>query len=480
MSNGAPPSVRFGRRSTRGMILGLSTSRALVLTLATMVAVVALFVGGTRAFALSSFLWAPMFTLVFGRIAGRPMLEWSGTAAHYGARRLSSQHEYRARVARPRPAGTLALPGDGAAVRVYLDEASGAAMLHDPHRATLAVVASVRHPSFVLLDDDERAQRVASWGRTLAGLAPSGTCAAIQVLEATIPDPAKGQLAWWEEHGSDGEGFAEAQYAALLDQVRLDASTHRTTITISIDLKKAMRSNRSSSRALSGAASLLRGEMAGLSESLRQAGITCSGFLGEVELAAILRQAFDPGAELDATDPGARLEHAGPLAITESWDHLRHDSGYSSVLWISEWPRIEVPVDFLHPLVFAPGVRRCLSLIARPLPTEVALRQLRRERTDAATDSAQKARLGQLAELADQQAYEDLLERERSVISGHADVEFTGLVSVTAATLEDLERARQSIVRAAGQAACEVRPLYGRQLQGFLLAALPLGRSAFR
>ena len=332
----------------------------------------------------------------------------------------------------------------------------------------------------VLLDDDERSHRVASWGRVLAGLAQSGSCAAIQVLEATIPDPAKGQLEWWEEHGASSEGWAASQYQALLDQVRLDASTHRSTITLSLDLRKLARSSVSSTRALSGAATVLRGEMAGLSESLRQAGLTCSGFLGEAELAAIVRQAFDPATHLDPSDPGANLAHAGPLAVAESWDRLRHDSGYSCVLWVSEWPRIEVPADFLHPLVFAPGVRRCLSIVARPLAAEVALRQIRREKTDAVTDSAQKARIGQLADLSDAQEYEDLLARERSVISGHTDVEFTGLVAVTAASLEDLEAARGAIVRAAGQAACEVRPLYGRQLQGFILAALPFARSAFR
>ena len=69
--------------------------------------------------------------------------------------------------------------------------------------------------------------------------------------------------------------------------------------------------------------------------------------------------------------------------------------------------------------------------------------------------------------------------RERSVIAGHTDVEFTGLITVTAPTLDDLEAARAAISRAAAQAACEVRTLYGRQMQGFIAAALPLARSTF-
>jgi hypothetical protein len=150
------------------------------------------------------------------------------------------------------------------------------------------------------------------------------------------------------------------------------------------------------------------------------------------------------------------------------------------VLWVSEWPRIGVPPDFLHPLVFAPGVRRTLSITSRPLPTDAALRQIRREKTEAVADSAQKAKIGQLADLSDAQEYDDLLARERSVISGHTDVEFTGLVTVTAGTPDALDAAVAAVSRAAAQATCEVRPLYGRQMQGFITAALPLARTTFQ
>jgi hypothetical protein len=135
-----------------------------------------------------------------------------------------------------------------------------------------------------------------------------------------------------------------------------------------------------------------------------------------------------------------------------------------------------VPPDFLHPLVFAPGVRRTLSITARPLPADAALRQIRKEKTGALADQAQKARIGQIAELSDAREYQDLLDRERSVIAGHTDVEFTGLVTVTAPSLSALEAAQAATIRAAGTSACELQPLYGRQSQAFMIAALPLAR----
>ena len=473
-------SVRFSRRSTRGLLLGFSTPRVVVLGGATAVAIAALFLGGSMAFVASGLLWAPLVAAAVVRVAGRPAVEWAGTAAHFGARKATGQVEFRARPERPRPAGTLALPGDAASIRLYVDRGSGAAMLHDPHRQSLSAVLLVSHPAFALLDDPERSLRVSRWGRVISQLAQSGTCAALQVLEATIPDPARSQSDWWESHGKNDGSWAATQYQELLAQVRLESSTHRTTITLSLDLRAAARSIKAAGRAMRGAAEVLRGDMACLSEALRQAGLRPLRWLREEELAAIVRQVFDPGVQIDPTrDPAANLGHAGPVAISESWQRLRHDSGWSSVLWISEWPRIAAAPDFLHPLVFAPGVRRSLSITSRPLATDAALRQIRREKTGAVTDSAQKARVGQLADLSDSQEYDDLLARERSVISGHSDAEFTGLVTVTAPSPEELEAAVATISRAASQATCEVRPLYGRQLQGFIAAALPLGRTTF-
>ena len=79
-------------------------------------------------------------------------------------------------------------------------------MIHDPHRQTLCAVLSVSHPAFALLDDPDRSLRVSRWGRVIAQLAHSGTCAALQVLEATIPDPARSQSDWWETHGRNDAG----------------------------------------------------------------------------------------------------------------------------------------------------------------------------------------------------------------------------------------------------------------------------------
>ena len=472
---------RFGRRSTRGLILGFSTPRVIVLALAAIAAVLGLVVANVVGLVITAILWGPLVASAFVRVGGRPAVEWAGPVFHLGIRKASAQTEYRAEIPlKPRPAGTLALPGDAAALRLHNDDLSGGVMIHDPHRQTLTAAINVSHPAFVLLDTDDRGLRVARWARVYAALAHSGTCASIQILEAAVPDPSTDQLEWHAEHGVHDGGWADTEYANLLDQVRLHAGTHRTTVSLSLDMRAASRSIKAAGRGIAGAAEVLRVDMASLADALRACGLQTNGWLDEPQLASIVRSAYDPLSPIDPrTNTGANLTRSGPTAVSERWDRLQHDSGWSTVFWVSEWPRIDVAADFLHALIFAPGVRRNFSLIARPVPTDAALRQIRKEKTESLADMSQKRRIGQIADLSDAQEYDDLLARERSVVAGHTDVEFSGFITVTAPGAEELDAARSLIVRAAAQGACEVRTLYGRQAQAFILSTLPLGRCAF-
>ena len=67
-------------------------------------------------------------------------------------------------------------------------------------------------------------------------------------------------------------------------------------------------------------------------------------------------------------------------------------------------------------------------------------------------------------------------DRERALIAGHADIRFTGLLTVTAPTREELEGAVAEVSRAAIQCGCETRRLCGQQGRAFTAAALPLAR----
>ena len=475
----AAPTVRFGRLQNRGLLLGFSAARVICLAVVVSVTTTAVFVGGTVGMAVTGPFWMSLLALVFLPWGGRPAIETLPTAAHFGTRHLLGQLSFRTRPAEPRPSGTLALPGDGASLRFHVDDISGAAMVHDPHAETLTAVALVRHPAYVLLSPDEQSRRVSGWGRVLAGLAAQGTCARVQVLETALPDSGRGITGWWKEHRHDeAPDWSLREYQELMRTSAPAASTHRTLIALSLDTRKAGRVIRDAGRGMCGAAAVLRQDMRALEAGMREAELQLTSWLDEGSLATTLRGAYDPAGmlSLEGVKVGQRLETAGPVAVEEHWDHLRHDSAYSAVLWISEWPRIDVPPAFLHGLVFQQGVRKTISITATPLTTAQAMRDIRKAKVEYVTDSAQKSRIGAIADLSDAQELSDVMDRERALIAGHADLRFTGLIAVTAGTKEELDTALSQIQRAATQCGCETRLLCGQQARAFTAAALPLAR----
>jgi hypothetical protein len=217
--------------------------------------------------------------------------------------------------------------------------------------------------------------------------------------------------------------------------------------------------------------------MNALGGALRAAELRLERWLDEPDLARTLRGAYDPNYDQQPTGAHTTsLTAAGPMAVEERWDSIRHDTGYSCVLWIREWPRVEVPTHFLHSVVFQPGIRRTLSITATPIPVGRAIRDIRRAKVEHATDSMQKARIGAISDLAEAEELNDVLDRERALVAGHADLRFTGMLTVTAHIPDDLEAAVAAVERAAIQSGCETRRLLGQQAQAFAAGALPLAR----
>ena len=106
----------------------------------------------------------------------------------------------------------------------------------------------------------------------------------------------------------------------------------------------------------------------------------------------IVRQAYDPAGELRSARRGPAYEGPGRWGSPSIGATCVMIRVIPRVLWISEWPRQRRGAELLAPVIFAQGVRRSLTLVAHPLGASEALAQIRKEKTEAITDSAQKAR----------------------------------------------------------------------------------------
>ena len=124
----------------------------------------------------------------------------------------------------------------------------------------------------------------------------------------------------------------------------------------------------------------------------------------------------------------------------------------------------------------AAGVATIRYNLCTPMRTDQAVRDIRKKKVEYISDRAQRAKIGQIEDASQSAEYQDVLRQEGDLTAGHGLLRYTGLIAVTAPTVEELDSAVAAIEQAAIQASCETRLLVGQQAAAFTAAALPLAR----
>ena len=375
--------------------------------------------------------------LAFVGVGGRKLIEWAPIGARWLWRSTGGQLLYRRRIVKPRPAGTLALPGDAARLRQWVDPETGAVMVHDPHAATLTAIVGVSHPAFVLLDPAEQERRVVSLGpRPRDGM----PLRAHRLRPGDGADPARlrqgpGGLvgAARQPHTTPGRRRRTASSSTAPAR---PANATRSTISISLDMKIAGRAIRAAGGGKRGAAAVLRQEMATMLAALRSADLSPGDWLTPGDLALILRSAYDPAVAgaLGAARrrrPRPRHRRTGrrhrvlgqPCAATPRTTAC---SGSASGRARSSTPASS------RPLLLSSGVRRTFTLLYTPMRTDRAARDIRKKKTEYISDAAQRQKIGQIEDAQQTAEYQDVLQQEADLTAGHGVLRATGFVAVSA------------------------------------------------
>lgn len=466
--------VKFSRLSKRALLIGLTAAQLAALAAGVVPLVAAIYLGGSG---VAGMLPVSVLCVVVALVpvGGQPLVDWVPIGLAWAWRSVTGQLEYRVRLDRPRPAGTLALPGRAAALRLVEDPVTGAALVHDPHAAALTVVVPVTSSAFTMLDPADQARRVAAWGRVLATACRSGRIAALTVTERTLPGSGASLTEWWQANGNDDGSLPARIYGELIERAGPTAARHETSVALTLDLKAASRAVRAAGGGLTGAAAVLRQEAQTLATALRAADLTPSAPLDPAALAVRLRVAYDP-TTTPLLDRGSRagrdIAAAGPAAVSETWGSLRSDATWHTVLWVSQWPQTAVYPGFLAPLLLTSGVQRTFTIRYEPVRADVAARDLRRKKTGHITEAAQRAKVGQVEDATQVAEYDDVLTQEADLAAGHGVLRATGLITVSATDQDELERDIAAVEQAAIQAGCETRRLWGQQAAGFATAAV--------
>ena len=474
MTAPAPATVRFGRLERRGVLLGLSGAQLMMLGTAVSVAVVAEYAAGALGVVASAPVWLLCSVLALVSVAGRPLMAWAPIVGDWTARRSLRRTAHVARPMRGEPGDGLVLPGIPGTLNVVSSAATGAVHVVDPRSGTVTAILELRGRGFILEDPGAQDRRVGGWGSVLASLCQQPDIVRIQVLHRTGRGGAAGAHRWWAEHAMADAPFASRILADLL------ADAEETTDRQECVLAVAMRAPRGRGRGRDRDWSGIDQQVAALTDALHATDLDVQGPVTPGRLSALLRAAYDPETSyLPARGDGHDSpvsQWVGPMGVVESWDRLRTDSAHHIVYWVQEWPRSDVHATFLRPVLLAPGARRTFTLIAEPLAPGKALRDIRRAKVEHTADAAQRARIGRVEDASTAAEAGDLVRREQDLVAGHGDLRFAGLITVSAATPEELEAACLATEAAAAQAMCELRRLVGQHGQAHAAASLPLAR----
>lgn len=463
------PATVFGRLERRGVLLGLSASQMVAIGVATAVAVTAVYLAGSGGLLLSAPAWVVLLVVGTVTAGGRPLVGWLPLVAAWRGRQLLGSTSGAQSTRAARLASKLALPGGVGDVELVEDPALGGVLIVDRRVGTVTAVLAVNASGFLLDDGPVQEHKVGGWGRVLAGVCQQSTIVRVQILVRTVPGGLTPARQWWREHrGTGGSPIADA-VAAMLDDGFLATRRRQTVLAVAARLPRGHR------RGPGGGLEPVVAQFDAVAASMRAADLNPSAWLDTAALAELLASAYDPQAA--ARHEGLPARPVPPVpGVAERWTSLAVGTAFHATYWVSEWPRSATHPAFLQPLLLGDAGTRVLSVIAEPLSTVRALREIRRAKVEHAADAAQRQRIGQIEDEATRAEVADLQRREAELVAGHGDLRFTGLVTVSASSEAELEDRCVALETAAAQAMCEVRRLVGQQGVAFLASALPLAR----
>ena len=493
MSKVDTPRYRFGPLERRGLLVGLTGPQLSVLFLAGVTAVITLrTLPAFSGFVLAAFIGAFGALLAFVPVAGRTIEEWLPLAGAWVVRR-------RRRFVSPRPTSGAAtfeerktqpdLPPflrDISVISHSVPSANGyIGVIKDRRAGTYTGVLSVRGKSFALLDSPEKSRRLASWASILSGLAREGGAVhRVQWVERTVPDAGDEIGQYLKKNMAVPVDSAIARsYLEVVDQAGPVTQEHEVLVALQVHAGKTRRGIKAAGGGDHGACEVLRRELASLSASLMSAEVAVEGALTPRLVAKALRTAFDPAcrrslaaiASREVDREGTSVLNAGPLGAEETWSMYRSDGACHATYWIAEWPRIDADADFLAPLLLRTEAMRTISLTMEPVSPLKALRSVENARTSAAADEELRERAGFVTTTRRRKEQDSLADHERDLSDGHAFYRFSGFVTVTAPTRDELMSACGEIEEAAGRCFLDIRKLVGEQERAFTYT-LPLCR----
>lgn len=268
---------------------------------------------------------------------GRSTLEALATRASWTKAKSKGEHIYRSGIMGDGTA--LQLPGLLARTEVFpcVDSMLRPfGLLHHGRSNDYTVVFKASPNGYTLTDDFDLETTVDRWGRWLVKAAHEPGLRQVQVTVETRPD--HGQ-ALRREISLQASPFAPPLAADIMRDISSSYPSGSAAVTTHLSLTFSG-TRRGRNRSVKEISKQLASRLPALVKDLPATGAGPCTALDEIDLAMLVRQAYNPSdtdilAESEALGQSPRelvtiWRAAGPTAWEEHWDHLRHDSGVST------------------------------------------------------------------------------------------------------------------------------------------------------
>jgi hypothetical protein len=487
---GAPRRYRFGPLDRAGVLLGLRATQCVLLGAGVLAAALLLQTSGS--ILLTGLPVGAACGLAFGRWSGRPIYEWLDpllgwlTLRAHHADRWHAPIPVRARGVRPAqlPDFLHGLELVEVESRGHGPRVHGIGLIRDRAGQALSGTLRVRGREFALLESRDQERVLDAWGGALGGFCRERSpTTRVSWSEWSAPASLDEHLGFVRDHQRD-QPAAEAleHYLDLVADAGPLTTQHEVLVTVTVARNRVTHTRDS---AADPAVEALLDELAMFARRLEQAGLAVDAPLSAAELALVMRLRMDPTcgnrlarrAESLGEATGVVSAHNwAPTAVATDWRSVRTDQSWHRTFWIAEWPRLEVPADWMAPLVLHSGGVRTLTLVYEPVPPSRSRRAVDRDATRLASDEDQRTRQGFRIRAQHRRAENEVLAREQELVSGYPELAYAGFLTVTAATPQAVDSESADWEQIAAQTGLELRALDGQHDLG-LVSALPVGRA---
>ena len=503
---------RFGPLERGGFMLGLRISQLVGFVIAGLIGLGFLNSGGLGGLLLALAVLAGAAGVLLVAVRGHTLEEWAPLTVRFLVGRWSRRARFRAQLGQvghvvsvpdgglepQRPDEPRSVPAELAGLEYLEGELSRyddarMGVVVDRRAKTYTAVLRCQGQAVALLGAEERERRLAEYGGVLAALARDDSpLRRVAWIERTLPADGDAMADYLMDNKREDASLDDppdelVSYFQLLRRSPDVAEDHELLFCVQIDARRA-----SARRAIKrtgggdlGALAVLAGEVGQVADLLDAAGIGVTGVLTRRGIAAAIRDAYYPWGRQErqrSAWEGISDTTAGPMARDEHWSHIATDGALHATYWVAEWPRIDVRGVFLQPLLMDTQTTRTVAMVMELVGPGRAMRRVERAATEAATDQAMRARVGQRTTQRQRQKEEATHRRERELADGHAEVRFAAYVAVSArggaggvGVVDDLEAAGSRVELEAKRAPLRLERMWGQQAEAFTFT-LPLAR----